>query len=130
MVILTTINNRKYQVDVGFGNFGAIGPILLEEGVQVPCVPGAEARLVYRAIANYTTDQKLWVLEIRNAMSNVWAAGYCFSELEFLPQDFELVNYRTYNDPTSHFTYQLIVTKVLLDEQGGEEAVGTVTLIG
>jgi len=89
-----------------------------------------DTRLVYCTIANYTTDQKLWVLETRSAMSNIWAVGYCFSELEFLPEDFVHFNYRTYDDPTSWFTYRLIVTKVLLDEQGGEEAVGTVTLIG
>jgi arylamine N-acetyltransferase len=129
MVILATINDRVYHIDVGFGNYGTLSPIPLEDGASVDCVPGLVARLVFRSIAECTTDQKLWILEIKENHSSEWFPGYCFSTLEFLPQDFRTINYRMMTDPTSWFTYTVVLCRVALKE-GKDEAEGTITIFG
>lgn len=122
--------NLFVQVDVGFASQGACQPIPLREGATVQCVPGLEGRLVYRPIApNTVKTQKMWVYEIRNATDRVWIPAYCFSELEFLPEDFVNINYRTSQDPQSWLTYRLVVTRVILDEKL-KKPVGTVVMIG
>jgi arylamine N-acetyltransferase len=137
MVLIATINSLPYHIDVGFANFGTLSPMRLEENAIVNCVPGLQARLVRRSIAENVTDQKLWVLETCDSHSRTWQPGYCFSEMEFLPQDFRTFNFRTMRDSTSWFTTTLVLTKVLLSEEpngnGGEserDAIGTLTLFG
>ena len=135
MVILANVNERTYHVDVGFGSQGPAAPLLLKEGETSGVVPGNWVRLSRRRIAQNTSGQVMWVLEIRNQSVGEWNPGYCFTELEFLEEDFWNLNFRTHRDPTSWFTYTLVVTRVLLEgeEDGGkgdwEKAVGTVTLV-
>lgn len=134
-VIIVTINDQKYLVDVGFGSQSAVHPLpLIKEGAGdrvYKSVPGAEVRLVYRPIASNTdSSQSLWVLETRNKTNPAWVGGYCFSELEWLPADFEIINYRTSQDPRSWFTHRLVLLKILLDEETRTEPVGTVILSG
>ncbi|KAF2666033.1 cysteine proteinase [Microthyrium microscopicum] len=132
MVILATLNGKIYHVDVGFANHGPIGPIPLEDGAMVAGVPGIQVRLVRKIIKGSVSGQKLWVLETKDATSNAWKNAYCFGEQEFLPQDFVSMNYRTMTDPTSWFTYTLIMARVFLKEgaNGEKEAEGTLTLVG
>ena len=110
--------------------------MVLEEtpdGKEVPGPSGVDVRLRYSDIANNTRkEQKYWILETRNASDKVWKDGYCFTEMEFLAQDFRNMNFRTYRDPKRWFTFTVICAKVLTVERDDEsaEAVGTVTLIG
>ncbi|KIW18404.1 hypothetical protein PV08_02692 [Exophiala spinifera] len=137
-VILVTINGQKYLADVGFGSQPLIDAIPLIKPTREDCsdapiypsVPGAECRLVYRPIApNTDQSQRLWVFETRNKSKPEWAAGYCFSELEWLPGDFEIINYRTSMDPTSWFTHRIVLAKILVDEKR-EKPTGTITMSG
>lgn len=133
MVIIAFIGDKKYHIDVGFANFGTLAPLLLVENSQEDCVPGLEARLVKRTIADNVTDQKLWVFETCDAHSKQWKAGYCFGETEFLPQDFYNLNFRTMKDPASWFTTTFILTRILLKEGPEAEdqvAQGTLTMFG
>ncbi|EXJ87901.1 hypothetical protein A1O1_04828 [Capronia coronata CBS 617.96] len=134
-VILVTIDGRKYLVDVGFGSQSAVHPLpLIKDGdrdLAYKSVPGAEVRLVYRPIASNTdSSQSLWVLETRNKRHPAWAGGYCFSELEWLPSDFEIINYRTSQDPRSWFTHRLVLVKTLVDEETRTKPIGTIILTG
>ncbi|EXJ82761.1 hypothetical protein A1O3_06576 [Capronia epimyces CBS 606.96] len=132
-VILVTINNQKYLVDVGFGSQSAVRPLPLIKGSDAvyKSVPGAEVRLVYRPIApNTDSSQFLWVLETRNTTNPAWAGGFCFSELEWLPADFEIINYRTSQDPRSWFTHRLVLVKTLVDDETRTKPLGTVILSG
>ena len=137
-VIFVIISSRKYLVDVGFGARGAIEPILLEEGATAKGVPGVTQRLVRKKLAPFTAGQVMWLVEVHTFKQGgpnekdddaYWRPAYCFSEQEWLPQDFELINYRTSHDPRSMFTYQLLVTKTLLDETG-DTAIGQLTMAG
>ena len=53
---------------------------------------------------------------------------YCFTEFEWLPQDFEIINYRTSKDPKSWFTYKLALARTLIDEETRTKAIGMITL--
>lgn len=121
-------------MDVGFGSQPLLQPIpLLKNSDKVyPSVPGAEVRLVYRPIAcNSDPTQSLWVAELRNKSNpSVWSGAYCFSELEWLPEDFEIINYRTSNDPACWFTHRLVLVRTLVDEETRTKPTGTVILNG
>jgi arylamine N-acetyltransferase len=134
MIILILIRGKTYHVDVGFANYGSLSPLLLQENATAACVPGLEVRLIRKSIPDNVTDQKLWVLEVRDSHSNTWKNGYCFGETEFLPQDFTTLNFRTMRDPASWFTTTFILTRVLMEESGAssedKEAIGTLTIMG
>jgi arylamine N-acetyltransferase len=128
MLIIVIVDGRKYMVDVGFGSSGAVQPICLQDGETVPNVPTAHGRLVYKHIAPCTdAGQKMWVFEVQNTVESSWIPQYCFSELEFLPQDFMIMNDRTSQSRTSWFTQKLVLTKILLNEVG-ERPLGNLTL--
>lgn len=91
--------------------------------------PGSSVRLVHRNIASYTTDQRVWVLELSNASTNAWSGAYCFTEVEWLPQDFEIINFNTSQSPKSWFTYRIILVKLVIDEETRTKALGLIMLL-
>ncbi len=128
MLNIITVHGRKYMVDVGFGTLGATQPIQLKDGEVVPSVPTSRGRLVYKHIAPCTdSSQRMWVFEVQSSPGSSWTPQYCFSELEFLPQDFAVVNYRTSQSRTSWFTQRLVLTKLILDAER-TRPVGSLTL--
>ena len=136
-VILVLIGSKKYLVDVGFGGHGSIEPTLVEEGATAQGVPGVTHHLVRRKLAPFTSDQELWLVEVHIRKEGAsgpedenaaWQPAYCFADQEWLPQDFEITNYRVSRDPRSMFTYRVLVTKTVLDESG-EHAIGQRVLI-
>jgi arylamine N-acetyltransferase len=116
MLIIATIQNKSYSVDVGFAAFGTTRPLPLEEGVVVPCIPGLEARNVKQTLPQGSTNQSVWVFQTRNAHSKQWEAGYCFSEIEWLPQDFDSMNLQLCVDPKTWTQMTLLVTKLILKD--------------
>ena len=130
MLNVVTANGRKYLVDVGFGSSGSTQPVLLEDGITIANVPMSEGRLVHKVIAPATNNsQKMWVFEVRSSPESPWMPQYCFSELEFLPQDFSMMNYYVSQNPKSFFTQKLVFTKILLSEDQ-KRPVGNLTLFG
>jgi len=128
MLIIVTVCGRKYMVDVGFGTSGAVQPVLLEDGNIVQNVPTSQGRLVYRPIAENTdSSQSLWSFEVQNSPESSWVPQYCFTEVEFLPQDFSVMNLSTSQSRKSWFTQKFVLTKVILDKER-ERAAGNLTL--
>lgn len=128
-VILVDIAGTKYMVDVGFGTTGSISPLKLQDGVTSSIVPTAESRLLRKAIAPATDQSQLmWVLEVRNDPQSGWSSQYCFSELEFLPEDFAVMSYQISQSRTSWFLQMLVLTKLILNEDR-TAAIGTLTIM-
>lgn len=128
MVNIVTIHGQKNMVDVGFGSFGPILPMRLRDGETVPNIPTSQMRLLYKPIAPCTdSSQKLWVFEVRTSPESSWSPQYCFSELEFLPQDFIIMNFSTSQSRRSWFTQRLVLTRIVLDEEG-KKPIGNLTL--
>ena len=130
MVIIVKIDGNKYMVDTGFGSMGACSPIRLRDREIVENIPTAEGRVVHRNIdPNTDPDQRLWIYESRDNRDAPWKPCYCFTELEFLPQDFEGMSFKTSQSRKSWFTYRLVLTHILLEEDDGKPS-GTMTLAG
>ena len=127
--IVTLTDGKKYMLDVGFGNNGPIRPLLLDpQDHSLEGIKPAEMRLVYQNIfENSDQEQRLWVYQHRYDPQSEWAPMYCFTELEFLPQDYEIMNFWTSQSRKSWFTTTVVAVIMMMEE---EEVTGTMTLIG
>jgi arylamine N-acetyltransferase len=130
MVNMITIGGTKYHVDVGFGADGPVVPMPLDRsGTIQKHISPAVARLQWRNIpGNTDPDQKLWVYEHRRNDDVDWEIKYCYSELEFLPSDYNMMNYYTSTSLKTFFTRVIVVDKKLLDDEG--EYAGSLILFG
>ena len=128
MVNIVTIGDSKYQVDVGFGGNGPVIPMKLDRsGTVQKHIQPATCRLQWSNIdANTDPDQRLWVYEHRIHAGGEFRITYCFTELEFLPSDYNLMNSYTSTNPKSWFTKVIVGEKKILSEDG--ELVGNLIL--
>ena len=130
MVNLVTIDGKKYLVDIGFGARGAVAPVLLQHGITMDNVPTSQGQLLYRTIEpSIDQSQKMWVFEVRNSPEEKWMAVYCFGETEFLPQDFDSINYATSNSRASWFSYRLVLQRMVADNES-KKIIGTIVMSG
>lgn len=127
MVNLVTIGQQKYLVDVGFGSNGPHQPIPLIADVEFHNVGEQSGRLRYAPISQHTTkSQSLWHYEVQNGDQD-WSPAYCFTDIEFLPEDFTIINYYMSTSRESMFTFHVLCVRMLLDQEG-ENLVGDLTL--
>jgi arylamine N-acetyltransferase len=133
MLNLVTIGESRYVVDVGFGsNYVPTQPIrLIHDAAGVPNVAPASVRLVWKSIeGSLNSYQKLWVYQHRIGENSDFKDMYCFTDTEFRPRDFEIMNFWTSTSPKVIFTQKLICNKLILGEGDKEkEIVGTLTLM-
>lgn len=116
---MTLADGKKYVVDVGFGLNAFTQPHPLESGVVLPGVELRETRLLWDTMEPTDTNQHHWILQWRDIGSEQWTTNYCFTETEFLPDDYEIINYYTYLSPKSWFTQVIVLSKFTqLEEQG------------
>lgn len=106
----------RCQVDVGFGPECPTRPLPLEEDKPVAYIAPAEMRLIKDSIPEFTDkSQKVWIYQTRHTPSSDWRPAYCFSEIEFLPQDFGVMNFYTSQSRTSWFTQKVVCVRIILD---------------
>lgn len=140
MVNIVTISSQRYLVDVGFGSSGPHHPIPLlpGAGVEEPNVGEQVVKLSHEAVEDcLDPSQKFWVYRYRHTNATPFIIGYCFTEVEFLQADFEVMNLGTSMIP-GLFTDNVICVKMLMDnidnEDGGTDGkvnlVGDITLFG
>ncbi|KAF9888095.1 N-terminal acetyltransferase [Aspergillus nanangensis] len=121
MILIVTIADHKYMVDVGFGSNGPTRPLLLQENASAILMAPSEMRLIKASLAEFVDkSQKVWVYQARHNPESAWVPHYSFSEVEFLPQDFGMMNFATSNQRSSWFTQALVCTRVILDETDAE----------
>ena len=138
--IVTFTGGGKVYVDVGFGSQGPTRPIPLSElsSNPVPNLPSQSMRLIHDNIPeNANRDQRLWIYEVKHGEvgddSFPWMPFYCFSDVEFIPADFESMNFYASQSRTSWFTWTVVCVKFLFGEEGSgdeRELVGTLTMAG
>ena len=120
------------MVDVGFGGDGATKPIPLIEGHVTRNIGTQDIRLIRDFILNHTLrtpERKLWVYQYRNGNEQPWNSFYAFSDLvEFLPADFDVMNWYTGSCPECFQTFTVLIVKFLRrpnkDVPGEEEIYG------
>lgn len=133
MINLVTIDGAKYMIDVGFGGWSApTSPLRLERNAcdtTTTQIAPARMRLAWKNVdGNTDPNQRLWVYQHRSNNESPWLDMYCFSELEFLPQDYELMNYWTSTSPKVWFTQKVICAKMVIDSPDNAELVGIMIL--
>lgn len=134
MLNLVTIGDSRYIVDVGFGsNYVPTTPLrLIHDTAGIPNISPASIRLIYKNISDsLNTYQKIWVFQHRINDTAEFKDMYCFTDTEFRPRDFEMMNFWTSKSPKVIFTQKVICNKLILGEEEREKGiVGTLTLMG
>jgi arylamine N-acetyltransferase len=128
MVNLITIGEQKYLIDVGFGSNGPHQPIPLQREFKFHNVGDQFGRLLSGPIPQHTSkNQTLWQYEVCNGEGATWTQAYCFTETEFIPEDFTIINYYMSTSRESWFTFHVVCVLMLLDEES-QKIVGDLTL--
>jgi arylamine N-acetyltransferase len=87
-------------------------------------------RLVRESIVEFTDpSQKVWIYQIRYNSDSDWISNICFSDVEFLPQDFGVMNFSVSQSPTSWFTQVFVAMRMILNENG-DEIIGQCVMSG
>nr|CBL43272.1 TPA: arylamine N-acetyltransferase 1 [Nannizzia gypsea] len=103
------------KVDVGFGPQGPTQPLVLKEG-EPDLTRVVQMSLVRQNLSiNTDPDQRPWLYRFRNDSDSEWVMAYCFYEIEFTHDDYEVMNYWTSTHPASLFTHGIIFTKFTLN---------------
>ncbi|KAF2036665.1 arylamine N-acetyltransferase 1 [Setomelanomma holmii] len=130
MVNMITIEDIKYHVDVGFGADGPVVPMPLDRSGTIQShISPAKTRLQWRNIpGNNDPNQRLWVYEHRWDDDSEWIVRYCYTELEFQPCDYNIINSYTSTSHKTFFTRTIIADKKILDDKG--EFAGSLIMFG
>lgn len=113
------IGKKRYLVDIGFGPNGPTIPLPLEHGFTTTQIAPAEQRIRYTRLPQHThPDSRIWVYEHRVGPDGEWDLVYCFhDEIEFLPGDYQVMNFATSNRRDTFFTFELVCTLFTLAEE-------------
>lgn len=139
MVNIVTIDNVKYLVDVGFGANGPTKPLPLVSGEETAGIGTTRFKLTYTALPGHTDrTQRMWMFSFRGDDDAPWVDAYAFTEMEFFPEDFEVMNLSTMTLRQSFFVQSVFCVKMAVEtweggvEEDGEgvEGVGWLTLHG
>ena len=128
MANLVTIDDKRYLVDVGFGADGPMRPVPLQNGYEYLVLPRQLGKLEYRSLAQHTDpNQRIWVYSIQDIAITEWRECYCFTELEYFPEDFVAMNLSPMTRPTSFFVKTVLAMRAIIDERTSV-ATGVITL--
>lgn len=133
MLNLVRFDDQWYVTDVGMGAMGPNVPYPLQNGFETTSIAPRRIRLQSRAIAESYGDHsnKLWCYDVchnpADDGASVWVPTYCFTETEFLPQDYEIMSWFTSTHPRSFFTRHVTSTRMIMDD-ARENIIGNVTL--
>lgn len=130
MVNLVTIDSQRYLVDVGFGSREAVYPIPLQDRLEFGLIGSAQGKLEYKNLAHQHSDpsQRVWVYSHKADKDAEWVEMYAFVEIEFFPDDYEVMNIRTMRSLSSYFVKSVIAMRTVLSEDGSA-VVGVLTLL-
>jgi arylamine N-acetyltransferase len=104
-------NGKRYIVDVAFGGDCPTQPLLLVEDNVTNNLGNQQVRYVREPIELSQTGQKFWQYQFRNSIDQLWRSFYCFTESEFIHQDFVVMNHFTSTSPLSFHTTGVFVVK-------------------
>ncbi|KAF2213900.1 hypothetical protein CERZMDRAFT_38024 [Cercospora zeae-maydis SCOH1-5] len=137
MLNLVRLEDTWYVVDAGTPPMGPNIVYPLQDGFEAVAIPPRKIRLQKRSIPEHYASreqdaQKLWCYDLclrpdQPGREDVWMPVYCFTETEFLPQDYEMMSFFTSHNPCSFFTYSVLCAKMLLDESS-QTVIGDITL--
>ncbi|KAH6878481.1 hypothetical protein BKA58DRAFT_301761, partial [Alternaria rosae] len=133
MLNIVRFDGDWYVADVGMGAMGPNLPYPLRDGFETSSIAPRLIRVQRRAIAESygTHSNEMWCYDVCYNPSDDdgkrCTPVYCFTETEFLPQDYEIMSWFTSTHPRSFFTKYVTSTRMLIDD-AGETIVGSITL--
>lgn len=105
MLLLLLLDGQQYIADVGFGSMTLTAPLLFSSDIVQETQHG-----IFRIIQK----EKFYILQV--LQQKEWRPIYHFYTEVLEPIDYEVANWYVSTHPNSHFTKQLIATKV--DDDG------------
>lgn len=112
VVNIIRIGKTRYLADGGFGGQGPTYPLPLAIGVSRIQISPAEMRVVYEPIPNnLDQSQRVWIYEHRLNQTSPWIPMYCFTDLEFTPEDVEAMNFEPWLDKQAFFTHKVVAVR-------------------
>lgn len=134
MVNIVTIAEVKYLVDVGFGAGEPTQPVPLKHGYEFKGLLSSKGRLEFKHLDRHSATtkedpaQRLWVYSVKKSSTEKeWEEMYSFTETEFFPDDFALMNYFVSTRPDSWFVQEVVAYRMLMDS-GNHRLFGEVAL--
>ncbi|MCH8544228.1 MAG: arylamine N-acetyltransferase [Alcanivorax sp.] len=104
-LLLVTLGDEPYVVDIGFGALTGVAPLRLHErGLQLT------RHETFRIRAHQDLHQDMYVVEALEG--GIWRALYRFSMATVGQADYEMANWFTACHPSSPFVGQLIASRV------------------
>lgn len=107
MVLLVTLPDGRYIVDVGFGGTTPTAPLRLQAGIE-QATPHEPFRLTEVAGGGYLLEVKL---------ENAWKGLYTFDLQPQVLADYEIPNWYLCNHPQSHFLLGIVAARVERDRR-------------
>ncbi|CCF34326.1 N-acetyltransferase [Colletotrichum higginsianum] len=130
MLNLVTVDGQRYMVDVGFGKGAAMVPVPLrrDSSPEFTTIAPLRGRLVYERLEQNTdAAQRMWVYYSTDSADGPFRQRNCFTEQEFFPEDFEVMNWAVMSRPTSYFVKTVLCMRTILNPDT-MRAEGTVVL--
>ncbi|KAK1995155.1 N-acetyltransferase [Colletotrichum falcatum] len=130
MLNLVTVDGERYMVDVGFGKDGAMVPVPLrrDSAPEFTTIAPLRGKLAYeRPERSSDPGQRVWVYYSTDDADGPLRQRNCFTEHEFFPEDFEVMNHAVMTLPTSYFVKTVLCVRTILNAETGT-ADGTIVL--
>jgi arylamine N-acetyltransferase len=113
------IGGQRYFIETNFNQNGSPSPVALIHDEVVQDVGPRQRRLVHSPIPIGDTtqsDKKWWRLQIRETSTSHWMDVYCFTEVEWLPLDFEIMSAGMGSLGGGWFTKLIVCFRLLLED--------------
>lgn len=133
LVNLVRIGGTTYLADVGMSLGMPASAVALDASSAEPIHNHGtfSMRLRKGRIQELTSDnQELWIYEARFNDARPWLPIMCFSEVEFIQDDFERMNFYINGSRRYWMTVRMIVCKLILDDDEEGTIIGMATLTG
>ena len=129
IVNLIRMSKQNYLVDVGYGPNCITSPIpLIPNEIHTNISPAA-VRLLYTELEGANEmSPKLWQYQHRRNDESDFINQYCFSDIEFLPNDFDIINSFTSTSPRSIFNQRIICIKMIAAKDDYTNIIGCLIL--
>ncbi|KAH8806478.1 hypothetical protein F5882DRAFT_122276 [Hyaloscypha sp. PMI_1271] len=89
---------------------GPAAPIPLVDGIEVPRgSTNDRKRLIWSSIPDFEIPEKCWNLQHKREGNEGWDDIYCFAEVECLPQDIGVMNWKSTKNVRRSFLNQMIL---------------------
>ena len=130
---IVTIADTRYLVDTGFGANGPIQPTKLGTSLagQINISP-AKIRIRQDSIDQGLNRRGLfWICETLIKPDAEWRPLYCFTDMEFIPEDIKVINMAPGLSPTSWFTQKVVCVRYSTDREfpEGQQGVDSKSLV-